>query len=47
MQESLLEGVGSGFVKRIVVARLKVGIDLLERLHEVVRRESIQKVQRG
>lgn len=43
MQESLLEGVGSGFVKRIVVARLKVGIDLLEGLHEVVRRESIQK----
>jgi predicted DNA-binding protein with PD1-like motif len=43
MEESLLEGVGSGGIQRIVIARIKSGVDLLEGLHEVVRREAIEK----
>jgi predicted DNA-binding protein with PD1-like motif len=44
MEDTLLEGVGSGRVERFVVARIKAGVDLLEAIEEVVRRE---KVQRG
>ena len=43
MDNSLLEGLGSGRLERIVVARMKVGVDLLEGLQEVVRREGIEK----
>ena len=43
MEQSLLEGVGSGPVQRIVVARMKIGVDLLEGIQEVVRREGINK----
>lgn len=43
MKGSLLEGSGSGSVQRIVVARIKVGVDLLEGIREVVRGEGIEK----
>lgn len=43
MEESLLEGVGSGSIQRIVVARIKIGVDLLEGIQEVVRKEGIHK----
>ncbi len=43
MEQSLLEGAGSGPVQRIVVARMKIGVDLLEGIQEVVRREGINK----
>jgi len=43
MQQSLLEGSGSGSIQRIVVARIKIGVDLLEGIEEVVRREGINK----
>ena len=43
MDNVLLEGLGSGSVKRIVVARIKVGVDLLEGIQEVVRRAGIDK----
>ena len=38
----LLEGIGSGKFERIVVARISIGVDFLEALHEVVRREKIK-----
>lgn len=43
MEDSLWEGVGSGCIERIVVARIKIGVDLLEGIQEVVRREKIKK----
>jgi len=43
MKGSLLEGSGSGSVQRIVVARIKAGVDLLEGIREVVRGEVIEK----
>lgn len=43
MEETLLEGLGSGSVERMVVARIKPGVDLLEALDEVVRREAVQR----
>jgi predicted DNA-binding protein with PD1-like motif len=43
MEQSLLEGLDSGSVQRIVVARIKVGVDLFEGIREVVRREGIEK----
>lgn len=42
-QVSLLEGMSSGSLKRIIIARIPIGVDLLEAIGEVVRRESIQK----
>ena len=43
MKRSLLEGLGSGSIQRVVVARIKVGVDLLEGLREMVRRGGIEK----
>ena len=43
MERHLLEGLGSGRIERIVIARIKAGADLLEGLYEVVRREAIEK----
>jgi len=43
MEDTLLEGLGSGRVERIVVARIKPGVDLLEAIQEVVRREGVQR----
>ncbi|MBW2145462.1 MAG: DNA-binding protein [Deltaproteobacteria bacterium] len=40
---SLLEGIGSGTFSRVVLARIPIGVDLLEAIYEVVRREKIQK----
>jgi predicted DNA-binding protein with PD1-like motif len=42
-QGSLVEGTSSGSFKRIIMARIPIGVDLLEAIHEVVKRESIQK----
>ncbi len=42
-QDSLLEGIGSGTIGRIVMARIPIGADLLDAIHEVIRREKIQK----
>ncbi len=42
-QSTLVEGIGSGILKRIVVAKIPIGVDFLEAIHEVVRREQIQK----
>jgi predicted DNA-binding protein with PD1-like motif len=39
----LLEGITSGNFKRIVMARILIGVDLLDAIYEVVRREKIQK----
>ncbi len=41
-QTSLVEGIGSGTFKRIVLARIPIGVDFLDAIYEVVRREKIQ-----
>ncbi len=41
-QSSLLEGISSGSFKRIVMARIPIGVDLLEAIYEVVKRENIR-----
>ncbi len=43
MDNSLLEGLGSGRLEKIVVARMKVGVDLLGGIQEAVQRERIEK----
>jgi predicted DNA-binding protein with PD1-like motif len=42
-QGSLLEGMSSGSFKRIIMARIPIGVDLLEAIREMVKRENIQK----
>jgi predicted DNA-binding protein with PD1-like motif len=42
-QVSLLEGMSSGSFKRVIMARIPIGVDLLEAIHEMVKRENIQK----
>ncbi|MGD0626344.1 MAG: PPC domain-containing DNA-binding protein [Thermodesulfobacteriota bacterium] len=42
-QGSLLEGIGSGTIGRIVMARIPIGVDLLDSIYEVIRRGKIQK----
>jgi hypothetical protein len=39
----LLEGVGAGNLRRVVLARIPIGVDLLEAIFEVVKREKIPK----
>ncbi len=39
----LIQGIGSGKIGRIVFARIPIGVDLLEAIYEVVKREKIQK----
>ena len=39
----LLEGIGSGNISRIVMARFPVGVDLLTAIEEAVKREGIGK----
>jgi uncharacterized protein len=41
-QNPLLEGISSGSFKRIIMARIPIGVDLLEAVYEVVRRENIR-----
>lgn len=41
-EDSLLESVGSGKAKGIVVAKVKMGVSLLKALEEIARRENIQ-----
>ncbi len=40
---SLLEGIGSGTFSRVVMARIPIGVDLLEAIYEVVKREKIER----
>lgn len=40
---SLLEGIGSGNLDRIVLTRIPIGVDLLEAIQEAVAREQIEK----
>ncbi|MEW6333245.1 MAG: PPC domain-containing DNA-binding protein [Thermodesulfobacteriota bacterium] len=42
-QGSLVEGISSGQFRRIVMARIPIGVDLLAAIQEVVRRENITK----
>ncbi|HYB21703.1 MAG TPA: PPC domain-containing DNA-binding protein [Thermodesulfobacteriota bacterium] len=42
-QNSLLEGISSGSLKRVILARIPIGVDLLEAILEAVKREKIQK----
>jgi len=42
-QVPLIEGIGSGKIEKVVIARIPIGVDLLEAIYEVVRREKIQK----
>jgi predicted DNA-binding protein with PD1-like motif len=37
-----LEGIGTGKIGRVVVGKLKIGVDLLEGIEELVRRENIK-----
>lgn len=39
----LLEGTSIGSFKRIIMARIPIGVDLLDAIYEVVKRENIQK----
>ena len=39
---SLLEGIGRGRMDQIVVGKLRIGIDLLEGIQELARKEEIQ-----
>ena len=39
----LIEGIGSGRIGRIVMARIPIGVDLLDSIYEMVRKEKIQK----
>ena len=39
---SLLEGIGRGRMDRIVMGKLRIGIDLLEGIQELARKEEIQ-----
>ena len=41
--KSLVEGIGSGSFKRIILARIPIGVELLDAIHEVVKREKIQR----
>ncbi len=41
-QVSLLEGISSGSFKRIVLARMPIGVDFLEAIYESVKREGIR-----
>jgi len=41
-QNPLLEGVSSGSFKRVVMARMPIGVDLLEAIYAVVKRENIR-----
>jgi len=44
MEEAfLIEGIGSGKIGRIIMARIPIGVDLLDAIYEVVRREKIKK----
>ncbi len=40
--DQILEGISTGRISKIVLARIPVGVDLLEALFEVVKRERIQ-----
>jgi len=42
-QNSLVEGISSGSFKRIILARIPIGVDLLDAIYDVVRREKIAR----
>ena len=37
-----LEGIGHGKIQRIVIGKIKIGVDLLEAIEEIARKESIK-----
>ncbi len=41
-QLSYLEGISSGSLRRIILARIPIGVDFLEAIYEAVRREKIR-----
>jgi predicted DNA-binding protein with PD1-like motif len=41
-QVSLLEGISSGSFKRIILARIPIGVDFLDAIYEAVKREGIR-----
>jgi len=41
--KSLVEGIGSGKIEKIIVAKVKMNVDFLEAITEIVRREKINK----
>jgi len=43
LKNSLIEGLDSGKIKRIVIAKIKIGVDLLEAIEEVVKKMGIRK----
>lgn len=43
MNNSLLDGIGSGQLKRIIVAKIKINVDLLEAIEEIVKKEKIKR----
>ncbi len=42
-QSTLVEGIASGNFKRIILARIPIGVDFLDAVYEVVKKEKIQK----
>lgn len=42
-ENSLLMGMGSGTIREIVVARIKMNVDLLDALNEIVREKQIKR----
>lgn len=42
-EDSLLEGIGSGGVDRVIIAKVKMGVDLLGAIREIVKRARIKK----
>ena len=42
-QKFLVEGISSGSFRRIILARIPIGADLLDAIYEVVRREKIAR----
>lgn len=43
MNNSLLDGIGSGQLKRIIVAKIKINVDLLEAIEEILKKEKIER----
>ena len=42
MKKNLIEGIGKGKISRIIVVKIKKGVDLLEAITEVVKNEKIK-----
>jgi len=42
VKKNLIEGIGKGKISRIIVVKIKKGVDLLEAITEVVKKEKIK-----